>query len=50
MYFPCWIVSVCLLSQQQRNMWDIFVYCLGSHVLHVTLANSQIFGIAFHLR
>ena len=40
----------CLQSQQQRNILDIFAYCLGSHVLHVTVANLQIFGFEFHLR
>ena len=41
-------LSVCGLDND-AIFW-IFFHCLGLHVLHVTLANLQIFGFEFHLR
>ena len=43
------IVSAVFLSRHRHDILD-FSYCHLSRVLHVTLANWQIFGFEFHLR
>ena len=42
-------LSAVFLSRQRHDILD-FSYCHLSRVLHVTLANWQIFGFEFHLR